>query len=360
MKADTSISRVEIFIIFTYTSISLTPIGISAVMIRSYKQNAWIIVMLAFLVGLLNLFITLRLAERFPQNNIAEWAANYLGKWGAKIYGVLAISVLFFWSILMFWEHWHLTTYAQLHLTPQFLPAIIEMIAIIYLLTRGLGSWPNVFTVFAPWAFIGLITINLPQFFNSDFSRLRPLFVVESGWEDWRVFILAMFIFRANILLYYFYPNIKQANLLFRPSLLGLAIACIEIILSVVLPIAILGPNSASRLTYPYQESLETIHLSGVPLSKLSFASPLLWLIMMIYVLASSIYCAMKGVKGLIPKANENITISVLAMLAMIVLLFPISDLLLNHLAFYWSMLGLLVYSVIPLIFLIIPLKKGL
>ncbi len=54
MKSAAQIARIEFFFILTFTSISLTPIGISSVIIRSYKQHAWMIVLLAFAVGLFN------------------------------------------------------------------------------------------------------------------------------------------------------------------------------------------------------------------------------------------------------------------------------------------------------------------
>lgn len=351
------ISRYQYFTIIWISSICLTPFGFPTLLFKIFYQNTWYAIVAAFVVALWNTWVAVKLCGFYPRENIAEWSRRLIGKAPALIYTLLVVLVMFLWGVLMFHELWLVVTYTQLRETPVYFPAAVLIAAVIYVLTRGLEGWARFSEISSYLVIGGLVLINVPQIQNTDFGYLLPFTFHPDAWGRIE-FVAALFILRGIFLIYFVYPYIKQRTRLFWWSTAAVFIAFMEVLVSVLLPVAVFGTGPFLEFTYPYQESLSTVHLDQLPLKKIAFVAPVVWQLIFVYVLGSSLFCSMKGLKSVFGFRNENRIYYGLGAAAFGLSLIPLNQSLLTQIILYWSLAGLFVLAVAPTVLLMVHVGK--
>jgi spore germination protein (amino acid permease) len=355
------ISERQWFFWVSLSTICLTPFGFPTVLYGILEQSAWVPIIAAFVLTIWNIYISLYICRSFPDLNLVQWSKKAMGRWVGGIYSVGAILVMYMWGLLMLYEFLSLLSYTQLPFSVRFLPLSFLIVAVYYLLSRGLEGWIRWGELFAIVLFVGLLLINAPQFTNASFSNLMPfgdILQEPSRYlkpEIWA----ALFMFRSVFTIFFIYPYIKVTGKLFRWSLFGLTIGFVEILLAIILPITIFGVSFARKLTFPYQESLGTVSLKILPIERITLLTPMVWQMIIVYVLCFSTFCTVEGVRTLI-KANKDRTILyIVGGVTFLLGLYPPKERTILMVIMYWSLAGLIIFTLIPTLIWSILLIRG-
>ncbi|MHA6252705.1 GerAB/ArcD/ProY family transporter [Oceanobacillus sp. CAU 1775] len=354
------ISPRQWFHISLFSTICVTPFGFPSILYRHLGNEAWLPIVAAYLLTLWNVYVTLRICERFKDLNLVQWSKKILGRWFGRLYSIGTIIVFYLWGLLMLYIFLELIMYTQLPFTSRFLLLLFIVGVAVFLLVMGLEVWVRWGELFSILLIIGLLLINVPQFMNVSFSQILPL--NTTFLEPMKYFkpeiIGSLFIFRGIFSLYFLYPHIKKSNGLFRWSILSMTVAFIEVLLAVVLPIMIFGASFAGKLRFPYQESLGTVTLVWLPIERLAILTPVVWQLIIIYVLCISLFSTARGLKSLFNVKKEQKIIYILGVVTLGLAMYPLQSQIVSMFITYWSFLGLILLTVIPtLIWMILTLK---
>lgn len=342
------ISRQQYFFIFAIANICLTPFGYPALILKQLDQHAWISPVAALLLSIWNLFVAVALAKQFPQQNIVEWSTQILGKWFGGLFSLLVIFILYFWGVGMVWAFWLLIMFTQLAYTPIHLPALLIIAGVVYLLLQGLESFARFAEATILFIFVGLIATNAVQFSNANFSRILPLSDIPYEHLLSPNTIGSLFVFRGIFIIYFLYKYLNKTERTLSLSIYSLLVAFVEILLAVILPIAIYGAQASSFFTYPYQESISSASIRWVPFEKVTFLTPMLWQIIIVYVLGSSLFCANEGLSSLFRIKKKRRLLIILASITWLIVAYQVSYAQLNQWMMIWSIAGLIIFTVIP------------
>lgn len=342
------ISRQQFFFIFAIANICLTPFGFPNLILKQLDHHSWIFPLAAYVLTVWNLLVAISLARQFPDQNIVEWSRQVLGKWIGGLFSISVIFILYFWGVGMIWTFMLLIMFTQLTFTPIFLPTLLIIGGVVYLLIQGLESFARFAEVMVLFLFAGLIAINAIQFPNADFSRLLPVGDLPLDKLINQDIIAGLFIFRGIFIVYFLFKYLNEKKRLLPLSIISLSIAFVEILLSIVLPIAIYGAHAAGKFTYPYQESLSSSSIEWLPFEKLAFLTPMLWQIVIVYVLGSSLFCASEGLSSLFYIKNKKRLLIILGVITWLIVLYQVSYVQLHQMIVVWSIAGLLIFTLIP------------
>lgn len=353
------ISRLQFFFIFAISNICITPFGFPALILKQLGHHAWISVVVAFVMTVWNLYVAIALAKQFPKQNIVEWSMQILGKWFGGLFSLLIILILYFWAVGMIWAFWHLIMFTQLAYTPIYLPALLIIGGVVYLLWQGIETFARFAEVTIIFIFFGLIIVNAVQFYNADFARLLPINHMPFKHMLSPNTIGSLFVFRGIFIVYFLYKYLNNTKRTLSLSIYSLFIAFVEILLAVIMPIAIYGAHASSLFTYPYQESISSASINLVPFEKVTFITPMLWQIIMVYVIGSSLFCANEGLASMFRIKKKNRLLLIIGIITWIFAAYQVSYAQLNRWMMIWSLAGLVIFTIIPtLIWIYLSLRR--
>ncbi|MEX1030940.1 MAG: endospore germination permease [Paenibacillaceae bacterium] len=342
------ISRQQFFFIFAIANICLTPFGFPTLLYKELEQHAWISPLAAYVLTIWNLLVAISLARQFPDQNIVEWSRQILGKWIGGLFSICVIVILYFWGVSMIWAFMLLIMFTQLAHTPIYFTSLLLIGGVVYLLMQGLEGFARFAELVFLFLIAGFIAINAVQFTNADFNRLLPVggFPLDNLIKP--DVIASLFVFRGIFIVYFLFKYLNDKKRLLPLSIYSLSIAFVEILLATVLPIAIYGAQAASKFIYPYQESLSSVSIEWLPFEKLTFLTPMLWQIVIVYVLGSSLFCATEGLSSLFNIKNKKRLLIIIGVVTWLIVMYQVSYMQLSQMIMVWSIAGLLIFTLIP------------
>ncbi|MFF3924010.1 GerAB/ArcD/ProY family transporter [Paenibacillus lactis] len=362
MNGYRQISPGQWFFISLFSTICLTPFGFPTTLYRFLGHGAWVPIVAAYLLTLWSMYVSLRICERFQGLNLVQWSLKVMGRWVGSLYAIGVVVVMYLWGVFMLFVFLDLIIYSQLHYTSRFLILIFLIGAVVYLLSQGLEVWVRWGELFAVLLLIGLLFINVPQLANANFSNLLPFHnpVLELSTYLKPELIAALFIFRGIFSIYFLHPHIKPSKHLYRWSMFSITLAFIAVLAAIVLPITIFGASFAGKLAFPYQESLGTVALPWLPIERITLLTPIVWQIIIVYVLCVSLFSTARGIKSLLNMKKERMIIYVLGVVTLGLTIYPVQQKTVFIFMVYWSLIGGFFLIVIPsFLWAIFAIKRG-
>lgn len=362
IKTREIMSNRQLLFIILFTNICVTPFVVPSLFFDHIGHGAYIPIIVIYLFTLGNIFVTIQLCRHFAGQTIVEWSKSLFGKWLGALYGIIVIVIFYLWGLLMLFVFIELIIYTQLPQTSRMLLIFFILAVTAYVLRKGLSTFSRFVELFAPILLLTLILINVPQFTNVSFNHYLPLKTLgEYGLEYFHYEIIAqLFIFRAIFSLYFFNPYIKQNSNLYLSSILGTTIGMLQVLLAVLLPLGIFGKNFVQRLSFPYQESLETVSLTILPIDRISILTSIIWQLIIIYVMYVSFFAVIRGFRSFIQVKSERwLTYSIIT-ITFFLALFPFSREMVINIIVYWSYAGIFFLSIVPaFVWLYVRSNKG-
>lgn len=257
------LSRHQLFtlmFIFEVGSTTLFALGIKA------KQDAWIVILLALLIGLIFIWIFTELQKEFPDKNYVEIVISILGdKIGFPF--VLLNIFGYFWhcarNLREFGELIIITTLPQVPLW--FINFIFVLISV-YALLKGVEVFARVSEVVVPIVVIFIIGVYILLYASGavKFSNLTPILgggikPVIKALPEVVVFPFGeMFVF----LMYWNYANEK--NVVRGAAMKAVFWSGMFLCINLIMDITVLGTGYAAIATIPLVEAVRLVNIGNI------------------------------------------------------------------------------------------------
>jgi spore germination protein KB len=257
------ISSVHLFIfihLFQIGSTVVVGVGDEA------KQDAWMAVLVASIIGFMLMFLYVKILELSSQNCLYSALISLFGGIIGK--GFVFLYVLYFTYIAArvlrdFCELVNTVIYPN---TPIEVIAILFLLAIMYYLYHGMEASARSITIFMPYLVLFLMAIVLFLWINGSvkLANIRP--VLAHGFKPVAAAIypgLMTFPFGETVVFLCLMSFVQQKQKLFKTA--GSAVLLSGVVLSffTMLKLAVLGVNHAASASFPLLSAIRTISIAN-------------------------------------------------------------------------------------------------
>lgn len=240
------------------------------------KQDGWISLLLATLVGLLIAWLGVSLSLRFPGKTIFQFLEVILGRWPGKFAAFLYILWYIHINALIIREYGSFMVAAFMPETPisVFILLIIAIAA--YAVRNGLEVFTRVNQIILPFILVTVIIVNILVSPEMNLKRLLPVFfengavpiikgaVMPAAWMG-EIATMAVLI-----------PYLNKAKEAYKIAATAILITGSFLILAFVGGIATYGPEVNAGWLFPALNSARMIHLANF-LERLEVTVMVVW-----------------------------------------------------------------------------------
>lgn len=266
-------------------------IGITfSILINEAKQDAWISLILAFILGFVPILLIQYIAKYEPNLSLKE-KIETLFPIIHKVLMFLLIIGIFLLASLSFWNLCNLITSQFLNKTPKIIVGISFIIPILLLLSKEEKVIPRVSTILFYLSFFLFLLSLLGLIFQFEIDNFTPTFmnfpikpiVAYIGFQIFPIFLLL------------FFPNTEITKSIKK----GYVLSSIILFIHVILLIGVLGVELATIYQYPEFHILKRAY-QGILTYRLENALAIQW------VFDIFIYCvvSLKGCNQLLNMEN--------------------------------------------------------
>ncbi|MFB9758179.1 GerAB/ArcD/ProY family transporter [Ectobacillus funiculus] len=232
----------------------------------SAKQDSWIVVFLAMLIGFILLWVYTEITKHFPEDHLAEIISILFGKWIAKPLIFFYAGHLFYDACLNFFEFGEIMRITSLMNTPPFIIGGVFIVTVIYMLL--IGQWvvsrtsEILLPVFLFFLLISLVFSVVSRHF--DITQLQP--IMGNGMTPILKALpgVIIFPFGEMVVFLFLWKFVDEKGSVRFISFLSFSLAGIIIILSQIIIISVLGPGLATNAEVPLLEVILSINLGDI------------------------------------------------------------------------------------------------
>lgn len=257
------ISNIQLFtliVAFEIGSTTLFALGIGA------KQDAWLVVILAFVVSIVLLWIYTQFPMYFPKKNFSEILHATLGAKTAK--PLLLLYGLFFLSqtIHNFYEFSMLINMTALPQTPLLVILYLSSFIMIYTLSLGFEVLARTGEILLPYLIAFLLVTFIVNFFSDTFKLTNLLPVLGNGIMPVlkEIPLLIGFPFGEMVVFLMFWHYVKEQIFIRKTTFIAVAFTAVLMIMNLVVMIAVLGPELTAKTELPLLETLLSINIADI------------------------------------------------------------------------------------------------
>lgn len=294
-------------ILFMIGSTPLYELGIEA------KQDAWLVVLVAMLAGLLLLFVYLYIQNKNSEHALPQILNRHFGKYLGSLITAAYIVYFAYESMRNTREFADIINISFLPSTPLFILILLMVLLSGYAVWKGIEVFFRVTEFLLPFTMIGYILIVL-MFIGSKIihlDRLMPM--LENGIQP--VLQAALpevisFPFGQIVVFLMFWNHLDDKKTLSKTSLSSYIFVGIFLMIFNILNLAILDPSITSISTFPLLRSVRLIEIADF----LERLDPLIILLIYIgiFVKMTAFYLgAVLGLSSLIKISHKKTTMIV-------------------------------------------------
>lgn len=223
---------------------------ITAPAVKYSGRDAWLSVLLAYIIAALDGLILISLGRRFPQKTFIQCLPVVLGKFIGKLAGLYYI--LGFWLMAPIIMRDLLETLRPFFpFTPLSILNILMSILTIYVMRNGFEVFARTTELFMPIIIILIISslcLNLP---NENFSNILPF--LENGFMPILKSQVFLFPFAVETVLFMalWLPCLNVIKESKKALLIGMSISAILLMLLTIVIIGFTGTNMTTKLINP-------------------------------------------------------------------------------------------------------------
>jgi spore germination protein KB len=245
--------------IFEVGSTTLFALGIKA------KQDAWIVILVALLIGLVFIWIYTELQKAFPDKNYVEIIIAVLGK-------KIGIPLSLLYAVHWLWpaarnlrEFGEMIIITSLQETPLSIVLFIFILISLYALLSGLEVLGRTSEIIMPIVLFFMVSLYIMIAASGvvELNRIKPILgegikpVLEFAYPDVAIFPFGeIFIFS----MYWCYCNDKKS--IRKVTISATVLSGILLSMSLVTDVAVLGVENASIATIPFMEVIRTVRIT--------------------------------------------------------------------------------------------------
>ncbi|WPC44367.1 GerAB/ArcD/ProY family transporter [Clostridium sp. JS66] len=246
--------------VFEVGSTTLFVLGIDA------KQDAWIVILIALLIGLGFIWIYTELQKSFPDKNYVEIILTVLGK-KLGVPFVILTGLGYFWHCARnLREFGELITITALPETPLWLINFIFVLVSIYVLIKGVEVLARASEIIMPIIILFIISLYILVYISTDvdFRRLTP--ILQGGIMPVLKAVPSVIMFPfGEMFVFLMYWNYANEKMVIRKTAMkavfwsGILLCC-----SVIMNITVLGVKYSSIAAIPLVETIRLINIGNI------------------------------------------------------------------------------------------------
>lgn len=247
--------------VFEIGSTTLFALGIGA------KQDAWIVILVALLIGLGFIWIYTELQKAFPGKNYIEIMISILGKW-------IGIPLALLYAVYWLWpaarnlrEFGELINITFLHETELKIILLAFVLTSIYTLLLGIEVLGRTSEITLPIILVSIISSYILVYISGevDFSNLAPVLssgvapIITNAYPNVAIFPFGeIFIFS----MYWCYADQKAA--VRKTTMLVAVLSGTLLSFSLIMCISVLGVHYTSIASIPQLEVIKLINIGDI------------------------------------------------------------------------------------------------
>lgn len=256
MPKSMKISGSQIFwIMFTFEVGNSLLLTISST-IRIAKQDAWISMVIAGLVGIAITFLATTLSSQYPNQTMIEFSQTILGKWLGKL---MMIPFFLLWYSAMgviVREFGDFIITALFHKTPLWVIVFATMLLLIFIIYQGgIEGIGRLSEIVGPMVLLMITVLLILDLSNMNWHYMLPLYQ-DSGWLPilkGSYTPMASF-FGESVMMTMFVFFMEKPDQASSRAMWGIGIAVLMISIGTLAVIFTFGPSLPSRLLYPFYD----------------------------------------------------------------------------------------------------------
>ncbi|MCL7748964.1 GerAB/ArcD/ProY family transporter [Halalkalibacter alkaliphilus] len=257
------ISNIQLFIlilIFEVGSTTLFALGIGA------KQDAWIVILLATLIGLILLWVYTEFPNRYPDQNFSEILEDLLGKKLAT--PLLLLYGLYFFSQAShnFFEFGAMIKLTTLPETPLIVLLYLFMLVLIYILHLGFEVLGRTAEILTPYAILFLLLIYTFTVLSGEFEIIELQPVLADGIEPViaELHHVVAFPFGEMVVFLMFWHYAAKQQSIRLTAFLAVGLSAFLLTISLIVMVVVLGPELAGKAEIPLLEVILVINIADI------------------------------------------------------------------------------------------------
>lgn len=246
--------------IFEVGSTTLFALGIEA------KQDAWIVILLALLIGVIFIWIYTELQNAFPDKNYVEIAIAILGNKLGIPYALLNIFG-YVWhctrNLREFGELIIITTLPEVKL---WVINSIFVLVSLYALTKGVEVLARASEVVIPIMLVFIISLYILVYLSGDIeiSNLTPVLGSGIGTIMKTVPEVVVFPFGEMFVFLMYWNYAGEKRVVRRTAIKTAILSGILLCLTIIMDISVLGAKYTSLATIPLLETVRVVNIGNI------------------------------------------------------------------------------------------------
>jgi len=355
------ISTWQLFWMLTTLEISMSIWVTVSPTIAIARQDAWISLIVAGMIGLVVTLILVRVCQRHSTHTLVEFAQKLFGKWVGKLIGLLYILVWFSVSADILRIFSLFIKQFLFHDTPIWVIAILMVAAMAYInFAGGVEAIARFSELAGPLLLVGVfITFGLNAT-NLHPSLLLPVYADTGAMSILKgSFVNASFL-GESMMIMMLVPFISNSKKMMQPTLLAICIPALIGVLTAVFVIMTFGTNIGSTSIFPYFSMVRFINYLEF-IQNMDVWIMFIWIFSVFVKLAIYLFINSYGTAQLIGVKNWRVVIGFAAVVIFTISLVPANIVgMLDYAKFVWIIYIFPIFIVgFPIVLLLVSLLRG-
>ena len=289
------ISYIQVFwLIFLFEVGNTSLLSVSKT-IAYGKQDAWISMLLASVMGLLLTYIASKVGQFYSDQTLIEYSKTILGKWIGNIV-VMAYLIQWFSVIsVIVNEFGDFTITILLHSTPLWVLNLFILLLVIYVLyIGGIEAVGRCGEVFGPLVLFMLILLLILSIINIDLKKLLPILSDSDFLSIFKGTITPISFMGESVIMLMLISFMNKPEKGPKSAVWGVAISSSFVSLSTIFVISLFGPALGSKLRYPIFDMISYISVLNF-IQNLEILAVIIWMLTIFIKISVYVFIACYG-----------------------------------------------------------------
>ncbi|ANE45787.1 hypothetical protein SY83_05155 [Paenibacillus swuensis] len=236
----------------------------SSATVRISGQDAWISAMITVLLGIVTVFINVKLSLMYPEKTFIDFVRIMLGPW---LGGGMVLLYLLYWFVVYVAILRQFTTFMIGTILPETPVSIIIMLmasVVLYSTLSGLSVIGRMSEFLGPVIIAGIFLPILLSFNNLNAERLLPVLKDHNGFTLLQGSLMGAPFLGDCFLVIMLISFVSKREFVMKHGIGGVLLAGAGFVVSIVATLMVFGPNVTQSFPYPLLMLVRSISVAGI------------------------------------------------------------------------------------------------
>lgn len=273
-------------------------------MLATYaKSNAWISSLLGLTVGLLCILLYVKISTVYPDKTLVEINQEVFGKWIGNLLSLLFLIPVFILAAGNLIEIGNFFTTQILVETPIHAILILTLLAVIYVIRKGIEVMARTCEIFFPWTVFFLFILILFLIREIKMENLVPNFAKGMGPILGVTYPHVMIPYSQLVVMLFIFPFVNHAAKARMGFFMGVIMGGLVITIIVVMCLGVLGADFTARSAFPTYILGKKISIGGF-LERIEVVVAFSWILSIFFKLLINTFALLLGITQIL-KLND-------------------------------------------------------